>query len=59
MGSIQLLDAWLRREVELGDEESRKNVAEMLRTIREVRDFECDRPTRLTTIHPQQLLRER
>ena len=24
MGSIQLLDAWLRREVELGDEESRK-----------------------------------
>jgi hypothetical protein len=37
IGSIQLLDAWLRREVGLENEESRQNVAEMLKTFREVR----------------------
>lgn len=37
VGSIQLLDSWIQREVTLEDEESRQNVAEMLKTFRNVR----------------------
>lgn len=37
MGSIQLLESWIARDIALEDDESRTNVTEMLTTFREVR----------------------